>query len=319
MKLRYGLISLLTFFLLSWNIAQAGFGITPPYVRNDSLTQDSQYDQKIILTRSDPVEDLRANVTINVPGANDWFSIDKGTDFILPKGEVQVPMVVHVRVPKKAKFAEYKGNIRVVISSASEPNPGTVGISLGAQIDVNMKVIDQKIYDFFVRSQHVDDLEEGHKFFGIFFPGKINFSMLVENTGNVDFAPTRVELDIKDKGGNILETTHNVNRISKVKPFEIKSVVAELPTRLPAGGYTAHFRIYKFDQVVREGELNLSVLPYGTLQGYHGFYFFGLRRIDQIILVSVAVILLGLILSLVFLIRRVLRRRRGMRPPRYRG
>jgi hypothetical protein len=31
----------------------AGFGITPPYVRNTSLTRNSTYEQQILLVRSD--------------------------------------------------------------------------------------------------------------------------------------------------------------------------------------------------------------------------------------------------------------------------
>jgi hypothetical protein len=34
--------------------ASAGFGITPPYVRNTSLTRNSIYEQQILLVRGDP-------------------------------------------------------------------------------------------------------------------------------------------------------------------------------------------------------------------------------------------------------------------------
>ena len=50
--------------------------------RTISSTQNSHYEQVITLVRSDPTEDLQAKVTINVPGANDWISIDRGTQFI---------------------------------------------------------------------------------------------------------------------------------------------------------------------------------------------------------------------------------------------
>ena len=48
--------------------ALAGFGISPPYVENESLTRNSVFVQKITIVRGDPVEDLRADITINIPG-----------------------------------------------------------------------------------------------------------------------------------------------------------------------------------------------------------------------------------------------------------
>src|SRR5437868_14857381 len=76
-----------------------GFGITPPYVKNNSLTQNSHYEQKIILVRGVPDQDLTARVTINLPDAKNWISIDKGMEFILPAGTQQMPMIVSVNVP----------------------------------------------------------------------------------------------------------------------------------------------------------------------------------------------------------------------------
>jgi hypothetical protein len=288
---RVALIALF-FFLLSSKAALAGFGITPPYVKNDSLARESVYDQKIVISRSDPLEDLKAEISVNVPGANEWIQIDKGLSFVLPKGETQVPMHVSVHVPKKAKFGEYVGNVRIVLSPSGPPTPGTVGISLGAQIDVAFSVVDKKIYDFKIRQQSVEDVVEGHKFLWFFFPGKIRFAMQVQNLGNVPFGPTKVVMNLKDNAGeNILETTKNTNRIDRVKPYQVESVTAELPTHLPPGSYQAEFLIYKNDEIAGKGELSLSVLPYGTLKGYRGYLFFGLTLLEQI---EVVAILLGL-------------------------
>jgi len=73
--------------LLNANVVFAGFGITPPYVVNSNLTRGSHFEKEILLTRGDPVEDLRIEVSIDVPGANDWISIAQGNSFIMPKGE----------------------------------------------------------------------------------------------------------------------------------------------------------------------------------------------------------------------------------------
>ena len=109
------------------NVAFAGFGITPPYVRNETLRQGSEYTQEIIIVRSDPVEDLNAELTYNLPGYESWFSSDRGTKFILPKGESQVKLHITVRVPDDAKLGPYNGNIRIRTYSSEN---ATNGVSL---------------------------------------------------------------------------------------------------------------------------------------------------------------------------------------------
>ncbi|HTY40138.1 MAG TPA: hypothetical protein VMC43_03570 [Candidatus Paceibacterota bacterium] len=291
--------------------AFAGFGISPPYVQNDSLARNSAYDQVIVLSRSDPVEDLEADITINVPGANDWITVDKGLKFTMAKGVTQVPMRVHVQVPADAPYANYAGYIRVVIMPTGGPAPGTVGISLGAQINVNLNVLDKKITDFKVNTVKVDDLEEGHSSWSLFFPGKITFTMQVENTGNTAFGPTKVEMDISDYAGvRVMEHTENLNRLKRVQPFEIRNIVAELPTRLPPGAYRADFKVYKNDTVVREGELNMSILPRGTIPNYEGYGFSGLRSTEQALVVAIAALAIILVGSIIWGIVRFTKRRR---------
>ena len=270
---------LITIAVLFFNVLAlyAGFGVTPPYVSNVSLTRNSVYEQTIYLVRSDPTTDLKATVSIDVPGVNDWFVISEGNEFVLPRGEQKVPMTVKVTVPEDADFKQYSGNIRIKTGATDDKvQSGAVSISLGAQIDVDLTVIDKKIKDFKVRKIGVSDLNEGHKVGWLYYPGKINFEMLIENIGNVPIAPSDVVFRIYDKSGNVLlEEAHKKGKIEQVEPFATKSVIAELPTRLPSGSYLARFEIKNSDDVKLSGEVNLSVLPYGTLQTA-GFGFLGL-------------------------------------------
>lgn len=108
------------------------------------------------------------------------------------------------------------------------------------------------------------------------FPGKINFEMLLENIGNVEISPSDVVFRIYDRTGNVLlEETHKIGKIKTIKPFITDTVYAELPTRLPSGSYLARFEIMNETDVKLSGEVNLSILPYGTLQTA-GFGFVGL-------------------------------------------
>lgn len=255
----------------------AGFGVTPPYVTNASLTRNSVYEQTIYLVRSDPTADLKATISIDVPGVNDWFTILEGNEFLLPRGSQKIPMTVRVAVPEKADFKQYTGNIRIKTGAPDDRvSGGAVSISLGAQIDVDINVIDKKIRDFKVRKIGISDLNEGHKVGWLYFPGKIRFEMLIENLGNVPIAPSDVVFRIYDRSGNVLlEETHKKRHSNEVQPFETETIYAELPTKLPNGSYLARFEILNGDDVKLDGEVNLSILPYGTLQTA-GFGFTGL-------------------------------------------
>jgi hypothetical protein len=292
--------------------AFAGFGITPPYVDNQRLTRGTVFTQTINLVRSDPTDDLKADITMNVPGAADWITIDKGLEFKLPAGQNMVPIVITVKVPKNAEYKEFKGAIRVRTSSdGPPPEGGGVSIALGAQIDVDLKVVD-KIYDFNVRKIRIADLEEGRQKWGLFFPGKMRFFIMVENTGNTEFGPTKVHFDMYDANmENLLESVDNTNHIDRVPPFGTREVVAELPTHQPPGLYVAKYTIYKNDQVAQQGQINVVISAAGTVPGYVGYGFDGLSTTDQFKVLAVVVVPAVLLAILVVLI--VIRRRQRRR------
>lgn len=292
-------IALLLFVILGAPFANAGFGVTPPYVRNTSLTRNSTYEQQVLLVRGDPSVPLKASVIIDAPEIADWIEIVEGNDFPLPKGEQKVPMTVRVKVPKDAQFKNYTGAIRVKTEAMNDGSSGAVNISLGAQIDIQLDVIDKQIKDFRVRKIGISDLNEGHKLAWLYFPGKIQFNMLIENTGNIPVSPSKVSFRIFDATGKVLlEDVNNIGNVNKIEPYATDEVTASLPTRLPAGTYIARYQIYNGSDVKQEGEVNLNVLKYGTLQ-VAGFGFVGLSLVHQI---SVVLPLLALLFIAVFIV-----------------
>lgn len=290
-------------FSLTTEVVFAGFGVTPPYVRNTSLTRNSQYEQQILIVRGDPNVPLKATVLIDAPGFSDWIEVAEGTEFVLPRGEQKVPMTVRVRVPDDAEFKTYLGNIRIKTSAVDDAvTAGAVNISLGAQIDLELNVIDKIIKDFKIRKIGISDLNEGTKLGWLYFPGKINFSMMLENTGNVDVSPSKVVFRIYDASGSVLlEETKNKGKIPTVKPFAIEDVTAEIPTRLPAGNYIARYQVFNGDESKLEGEVNLNILPYGTLQAA-GFGFSGLSLAHKISVILPVVALF--VIAILFYISR---------------
>lgn len=275
----------------------AGFGITPPYVRNTSLTRNSIYEQQILVVRGEANVAHNAEVSIDAPEIQDWIEIVEGEVIPMPKGVQKVPMTVRIKVPSDAEFKDYEGAIRIrTLPASGEVPSGAVNISLGARVDIDLSVIDREIKEFRVRRISVHDLNEGKKVAWLFFPGKIRFDMMIENTGNVDVAPSQVEFRIFDRAGKVLlEETTNLGKIVKVAPYGTETVTAALPTRLPAGGYIARYKIYNGEDVVQEGDLTLNVLPAGTLD-VAGFGFIGLSLAHKvsILLPIFAVIIAGL-------------------------
>ena len=289
-------------------LTMAGFGITPPYVRNTSLIRNSTYEQQILLVRGDPDFPMKAEVVVDAPEIQDWIEIVEGQAIPLPSGEQKVPMTVRVTVPKDADFKTYSGVLRIkTVPDESQIAPGAVSISLGAQVDIDLTVIDKEIKDFRVRKISLSDLNEGKKLAWLYFPGKINFNMLIENTGNVDISPSKVEFRIFDFAGNVLlEETEHKGKIAKVAPYATEEVTAQIPTRLPAGNYIARYKVYNGEDVKQEGEVSLNILPYGTLQEA-GFGFSGLSVPHKIsVLLPIFVIL---ILILYFIYNRRLARK----------
>ncbi len=288
------------FFLVLAPVAEAGFGITPPYVRNTSLIRNSTYEQQILLVRGDPNVAQKAEVSIDAPEIQDWITIVEGNNIALPKGEQKVSMTVRVTVPEDAEFKDYTGAIRIrTVPDDGQVAEGAVSISLGARVDIELSVIDKEIQDFRVRKVAIGELNEGHKFWWLFFPGKIRFETLLENIGNVDVAPSKVELKVYERTGTVLlEETKNIGKITKVKPYATENVIAEVPTRLPSGSYVARYKVFNGDDVKQEGELSVNILPYGTLQ-LAGFGFMGLSIAHKIsILLPIFALLIAILYTI---------------------
>ena len=293
-------------FVVFADIAQAGFGITPPYVRNSTLTKNSSYEQVITIVRGNPEVSLIAQMTIDAPEFEDWITILEGNEVLLPAGEQRIPFTVRVDVPPDVDFANYTGRLRIRTTPADdEVQAGAVSIALGAQVQLDLTVIDRIIRDFRVRRITVPEIDAGQSRAWLYFPGKIQFGMRIENIGNVDVAPSRVTLAIYDRQNTLLEETESLGRIETVSPYSTANIVAAIPTRLPAGNYIAEYTIYNDDEIRQSGEVNLRIREPGTL-GTPIFGFSGLSRADQLSLLLPA---LALLITIVYIIWIIIRRR----------
>jgi hypothetical protein len=268
---------ILVLFLTWAGTVRAGFGVSPPLIRNHQLSPGSTYKQEIMLLRSSAEEDLKAQVKLNAPEIASWISLDKEESFILPKGELQVPLVVTFKIPKGAELGNYTGSINVKIVPADEKNASGVAIALGARIDIDLALTNISHSDFLVRLVSVPDFERLGKpwnwkiwsplFDKLFY--KIKLVMSIENKGNVKTAPTRVSIEVWDLAKKNMLLKSEDRSVKKIKPFSTEEVTAEFPTTLPAGQYWAKIKIYKDQEIANYYEVAFSVIASGNSGGTH--------------------------------------------------
>lgn len=257
------------------NAARAGFGISPPYVKNNQIIPGSHYEQKIVLLRSSAEEDLMAEVAVNAPDIAKWITIDKGDRFLMPKDQLQVPMIVNIDPPADAEIGNYKGHINVRIAPAGENNSGNVAIALGARIDVDLTLTNVTFSDFIVRLVSIPDIERLGKpwnwkyiapIFDRFFY-KIRVAMNIQNTGNVETAPSRVHLDVYDLTENKLLESLDDKSMRKVKAFSTEQTEAAFATQLPAGQYWGKLKVYKNNEITNTYKIVFTIAEPGALGG----------------------------------------------------
>lgn len=251
--------------------ASAGFGISPPYIKNTQLTPGSKYEQTIVLLRSSSDDDLRATVKINASEIASWITIDKGTEFILPKGEVQVPMKVMINVPESAEIGSYKGNLNIKIAAANPAQKSGVAIALGARLDIDLALTNVANSDFIVRVASIPDFELlkwpwNYKIFSIFLH-RVRVVLNIENIGNVPTAPSKVSLELFDiTKAKQLESSVDKS-LEEVEAFSTKEIAAFFPTKLGAGQYWGRVKIYKDSNIVNSYEIAFTIAKPGELGG----------------------------------------------------
>lgn len=259
-------------FLVCNNIAHAGFGISPPYVKpGKPVFPGTHYEQRIMLLRSAADEDLQASIQIIAPEIDSWISIEQGNLFDLPNDQLKIPMIVRVDVPPDADIGEYKGYINIRIVPKNERTSGGVAIALGARVDIDLTVTDESFLEFLVRKVDIIDFEQFDKpwnwrIFAHFFY-RIKVAMNIENTGNVKIAPSKVHIDVYDLTEKKLLESHDDKSLKKVKPFETEKVVASFPTKLGPGEYWGKISVYKDKDIVYKDKLIFNVFPKGGLEG----------------------------------------------------
>lgn len=287
-------IVFLACFVLGTDTAQAGFGISPPYVKTISpIFPGSHFEQKVVLLRSSADEDLMAEITIMAPEVESWISIKDGEEFILPSGKYQVPMIVQVDVPEDAEIGDYKGYIAIKIVPKDGASSG-VAIALGARVDIDLTVTNEPFLDYQIKGITIPNFEElkapwTWDIFSYFFY-KLHVNIKIQNKGNVEIAPTKVMLEVYDITEKKLLETGTDSKIEKAQPFKTSTLQADFKTKLEPGNYWGVVKVFKDNEIVEKDKLAFSVGKYGALGERYPIGFWPWAMLISICLVILIII-----------------------------
>jgi hypothetical protein len=117
-------------------------------------------------------------------------------------------------------------------------------------------------------------------------------NMKIENTGNIDTAPSKAHIDIYDLNEKSLLESGDSSSINKIKPFQTDTVIASFPTSLKVGSYWAKVKIYKDQNIIRDDKIAFTVWPAGQLPGGQPIGFWPWIILIAFILMALAMIFL---------------------------
>jgi len=246
------IITLFTFAFLLPVAVQAGIGVSPGEIANDRLQPGSHYETEIVISQSDPSEDMQINVEVDAGIASSWFSFSPSSQFIITKGVQRYPLHVIVDVPEDAPYQSFDGAIRVKASPVIQgENAGGVAVVKGARLEVALVTTELSITDFTVRSLKLNSPKQNED---------LVLEITLENTGNTNTTPTSATIDIRDLNDAAVKTITSTTFNGEVLPGETGTMtVAFTPGELEVSEYFADVKVYLDDNLLREDTLVFAV------------------------------------------------------------
>ena len=255
---KVGLILSIGLFILCFNanIVFAGFGVSPSGVRNHHLLPGSHFEQTIYFVQGKPDRDLWATIEVDPskenPEIKDWISIDHGFGFTIPAGNQQFPVKVIVDVPQDAEFKNYQGKLWIKTGAKkAEGEGGTVAISIGAIVQLDLTVSTEEIYGFAFRGGIIKDAEQDRS---------IKVGITLENVGNIEDKPSKITLKVRDVYSKAVLQTSEITKIEILKAFEKKQINVKFPNKLDLGTYFGTITIFKDEHIIGDFRQAFHVL-----------------------------------------------------------
>ncbi len=238
----------------------AAVGLTPSEIVAKDLLSHSVVQRTFFLSRQNPFQDEYALVTVTGTAAG-YIKIPNNGTILLPKGINNTPMQFTIE-PGSLSSGDYQATITVSPAPAgSTPNGGSSGSSIlsGAQGTVRFSVTTKEIEKYRITSPMIRDTEEGQI---------ISFGYTVQNEGNTDVRPTKVEFtatDVSDPKNTYTESFEG-DTLRIVKAMSSDSQTLTTKASLGIGAYTGHLLFTLRDGTQQEfKDIRFQILPKGTL------------------------------------------------------
>ncbi len=288
-KTAFSFFAIAAFFVLVFAPrADAAFGISPPSLNADHMVAGAKYIQTVYLVQSDPTSDLRIKANLEIlPSVRSWITIDKGFDFIIPKGVHQFPVVITVEVPKDQTVGSYGGTISFTTAPDSA---GQVTIALGAQVSINIVIGTNTYRKFTVPIIKPLDIEEGWN---------PRVYVKFNNEGNVPEIFTGATFELLDQyGGTRLAFVQKTTDFPEVPPFTVGENTIEFPINfhLGIGQYWSVVNFYQNDKVVASQRAVFQVLKAGSISGPSAQFINNVRNYWVYYVVGFVILLFGYLL-----------------------
>ena len=127
-------LALVSFLFGAKNVSALAFGVSPPYI-SKTFEDGNQYVPTIYLVRDDASTDLNISTRFEVPEQiRSWFSVDRGINFVMPKGERQFPIQVSAFPPFRTPPGKYSGVLKIFASSGSSSQLITLSVPIDLTI-----------------------------------------------------------------------------------------------------------------------------------------------------------------------------------------
>jgi len=257
LKLATILVTVLLVFVLV-DFCQAGLGISPSQWIEKHALRGSRIEKTFTLSRAEPKEDLYFKAEIEGE-IKDWIKINKGLEFVMPKGEQQFPIKVIIDVPQDAEYRGYQGSIRLKSESKTETVEG-IGVALYALIQIELTVSEEEFLDYEILQIAILKQEEGES---------LSVVLKIWNRGNVEARPTKLTADFWDKYKSQQLESREITDFSGVKaiaPFSEGEIKLELPIKFEPEQYWANIKVYQDEEILKAEDIFFEIVKTGSLE-----------------------------------------------------
>jgi len=251
------LLQVLILFSIAWHVQAAG--ISPPTIFIPNVFKGISQTRSVTLFRDNGTT---GDILVTGKASGEYAHyIENVGKAIIKDGENAARLDVVIN-PKNASVGDYEVPVHFMYGSVSEGSAAAanaVSIVQGVKLTVKFSVTGKEVLSYSFSNFKIDHAEIGSNLY---------ISYDIKNTGNVEWRPDEIKLEIINTEDDNDKTTIVVpeSQIKLIKPGQVEASIVELGHELVKGEYLANIYFYYKGKEI--GELSsrpFNVYPPGTL------------------------------------------------------